>query len=122
MDAKITVSTPTADLTLDIEYDVKVYGSYHPGSRDGPPEYPEVEHYIEDRARLLLKDGRWITYDLRKLPQAIYDDIDAQVERLAQEYVDHPDEGDDYDPADGNDDDVCNMDCSTDYRGRNILP
>lgn len=65
------------EFTLDVDFDV--FGSYRPAKIHGDPdscyeaEYPEVE--FREEARLLLKNGKWIDYDLRKLSQKHRDRI-----------------------------------------------
>lgn len=112
------------DICLKVDVHAQVYGQYYPGSREQPPEYPEVEWDFKDEALLLTKDGRWMPYNLRKLPEDLYSQVEEQAEEYAEEHLNR-DDGDDYDPGDPDDYDdprSYNVDCSTDSWGRNILP
>ena len=123
MNHHFTVITPTGiDILLDVNFSVQVFGEYRPATwgYDGgdPPEYPEVEVTVEDAASIRLRDGRWVPYNLVKLPRKLYDSLIRAVEGYADKPLDDANDGD-YDPGEPDDDDPrsYNVDCSTDHNG-----
>lgn len=114
---ELTVTVGNADITLNVKFEGAIHGSYRAATREDPPEYPEIEVYLEDEAELTLKNGKTIPYDLKKLPQTVRDKIQAEVEKHVERSSE--DDGPDYEPDDYDYDDCDpNVDCGTDNYGR----